>query len=207
MGDGANASVAAEAMRPFAVLSALLALNASSCSYPAVPAAWTQIDSDRPAREPDVPYEPSSPRAIAAMLELGRPGPTDVVYDLGCGDGRVVVAAVKRTGARGVCVDIDPKLVRQARENAERAGVASRIEFRTQDLFVTDVHDASVVMLFLWPEINLRLLPKLLRELPTGARIVSNMHDMGDFAPTSVIDLGASSGRAHRVYAWTVPAH
>lgn len=194
-------------MRPFAVLTALLALNASSCGYPAVPAAWIQIDRDRPAREPDVPYEPSSPRAIAAMLELGRPGPTDVVYDLGCGDGRVVVEAVRRTGARGVCVDIDPKLVRKARENAERAGVAARIEFRTQDLFVTDVQDASVVMLFLWPEINLRLLPKLLRELPPGARIVSNMHDMGNFAPASVIDLGASSGRPHRVYAWTVPAH
>jgi SAM-dependent methyltransferase len=194
-------------MRPFVVLISLLALNASSCGYPAVPAAWTRIDRERPAREPDVPYEPSSSRAIAAMLELGRPGPADVVYDLGCGDGRVVVEAVRRTGARGVCVDIDPKLIRLARDNAEREGVAARIEFRTQDLFVTDVHDASVVMLFLWPEINLRLLPKLLRELPSGARIVSNMHDMGSLAPTGVIDLGASGGRPHRVYAWTVPAH
>jgi ubiquinone/menaquinone biosynthesis C-methylase UbiE len=151
-----------------------------------------------------VPYEPSSARAIAAMIELGQPGPNDVVYDLGCGDGRVVVEAVKRTGARGVCVDIDPKLVRQARENATRAGVAQRIEFRTQDLFVTDVHDANVVMLFLWPEINLRLLPKLLRELPSGARVVSNMHDMGSLAPTRVITLAASPNGPHRVYSWTV---
>jgi trans-aconitate methyltransferase len=177
----------------------------TGCAYPATPAAWTQIDRDRPARAPDVPYEPSSARAIAAMIELGRPGPNDVVYDLGCGDGRVVVQAVKQTGARGVCVDIDPKLVRQARENAARAGVAERIDFRTQDLFVTDVHDANVVMLFLWPEINLRLLPKLLKELPPGARIVSNMHDMGDFPPTSVITLDASAKRPHRVYLWSVP--
>lgn len=193
-------------LRSLGFLGAAFALGTSGCGYPAVPVAWTQIDRDRPSREPDVPYEPSSARAIAAMIELGRSGPNDVIYDLGCGDGRVVIEAVKQTGARGVCVDIDPKLVREASENATRAGVASRIEFRTQDLFVTDVRDANVVMLFLWPEINLRLLPKLLRELPPGARIVSNMHDMGKFAPTNVITLDASASRPHRVYAWTVGA-
>lgn len=185
---------------------ALCGLGPWGCAYPAVPAAWTQIDRDRPAREPDVPYEPSSARAITAMIALGRLGPNDVVYDLGCGDGRVVIAAVKQSGARGVCVDIDPKLVRQARENATRAGVADRIDFRTQDLFVTDVRDANVVMLFLWPEINLRLLPKLLRELRPGARIVSNMHDMGKFAPTNVITVDDGASRPHRVYSWTVVA-
>lgn len=193
-------------LRRLAFLAALFGLAASGCGYPAVPAAWNQIDRDRPSREPDVPYEPSSARAIAAMIELGRLGPNDVVYDLGCGDGRVVVEAVKQSGARGVCVDIDPKLVRQARENATRAGVAERIEFRTQDLFVTDLRDATVVMLFLWPEINLRLLPKLKRELRPGARIVSNMHDMGNFAPTNVITLDVSASRPHRVYAWTIGA-
>lgn len=187
-------------------VAALCALGSAGCGYPAVPAAWAQIDRDRPARAPDVPYEPSSARAIAAMIELGRPGPNDVVYDLGCGDGRVVVAAVKQTGARGVCVDIDPKLVRQARENATRAGVVDRIDFRTEDLFATDIADANVVMLFLWPEINLRLLPRLLRELRPGARIVSNMHDMGNFAPTNVITLDGRGSRPHRVYSWTVGA-
>jgi SAM-dependent methyltransferase len=182
------------------------ALGASGCGYPAAPAAWTQIDRDRPARAPDVPYEPSSERAIAAMLELGQAGPGDVIYDLGCGDGRVVIEAVKRSGGRGVCVDIDPKLVRQARVNAERAGVAERIDFRIQDLFATDLRGGNVVMLFLWPEINLRLLPKLLRELPPGARIVSNMHDMGKIAPTRVITLEQAEKRPHRVYSWTVPA-
>jgi len=182
------------------------AFTSLACRYPAVPAAWTQIDRDRPARAPDVPYEPSSARAIAAMIELGKPGPNDVVYDLGCGDGRVVIQAVAQSGGRGVCVDIDPKLVRQARRNAERAGVAERIDFRTQDLFVTDLRGADVVMLFLWPEINRRLLPKLLRELRPGARIVSNMHDMGKFAPTRAITLDEGAHRPHRVYSWTVGA-
>jgi len=183
-----------------------LAFASTACAYPDVPAAWQQIDRDRPAREPDVPYEPSSARAIDAMITLGQPGPSDVVYDLGCGDGRVVIEAVKRSGARGVCVDIDPKLVRRARENATRAGVANRIDFLTQDLFVTDLHGATVVMLFLWPEVNLRLLPKLLRELPPGARIVSNMHDMGSFAPTRAITVNVAMKPPHRVYLWSVPA-
>lgn len=183
-------------------LSCLLLL---ACSYPAPPATWTQIDRDRPLREPDVPYEPSSPRAIAAMIELARPGPSDVVYDLGCGDGRVVIEAVRRSGARGVGVDLDPKLIRQASLNAARAGVSERVSFRTEDLFATDISQATVVMLFLWPEINLRLLPKLLRELPAGARIVSNWHDMGSFAPTRVITL-AAEGESHQVYLWQVEA-
>jgi SAM-dependent methyltransferase len=173
------------------------------CGYPAVPAAWTQIDRDRPAREPDVPYEPSSARAIAAMLELAQPRASDVVYDLGCGDGRVVIEAVRRSAARGVGVDLDPRLIRSARSNAARAGVSERVSFRTQDLFTTDVREATVVMLFLWPEINLRLLPKLLRELPVGARIVSNWHDMGNFPPTRAITLEPGR-KPHRVYLWVV---
>jgi len=169
-----------------------------------VPDSWAQIDRDRPARAPDVPYEPSSDRAIAAMLELGKPGPTDVVYDLGCGDGRVVIEAVKASGARGVGVDLDPKLVRSARENAERAGVSSRVSFKTEDLFATDIREASVVMLFLWPESNRKLLPKLLHDLRPGTRIVSNMHDMGDYVPSRTITLRAGK-HPHRVYLWIVP--
>lgn len=157
-------------------------------------------------RAPDVPYEPSSALAIAAMLQLAQATPNDIVYDLGCGDGRVVIEAVKQSGARGVCVDIDPKLVRRAKENATRAGVAERIRFVTQDLFETDLRDANVVFLFLWPEINLRLLPKLLRELRPGARIVSNMHDMGSFRPTQAITVNVGTRPPHRVYEWTVGA-
>jgi precorrin-6B methylase 2 len=184
-----------------------VAALAPACSYPSKqPRAWAQVDHDKPARAPDVPYEPSSGAAIAAMIELGAPGPNDVVYDLGCGDGRVVIEAVKRSGARGVCVDLDPKLIRQAQNNAARAGVVDRISFRTEDLFLTDIHDASVVMLFLWPEINLRLLPKLQRELPPGARIVSNMHDMGELQPARTIPVSSSRPRGHNVYLWVLPA-
>lgn len=182
------------------VLACVLALG---CGYPPLPASWARIDDDRPARAPDVPYEPSSAAAISAMLELAQPGPNDLVYDLGCGDGRVVIEAVRRSGARGVGVDLDPKLIRLASENAARAGVSGRVSFRMEDLFTTDIRRATVVMLFLWPEVNLRLLPKLLRELPPGARIVSNWHDMGSFAPTRVITL-SNEGKAHRVYLWQV---
>ena len=165
-----------------------------------------QIDRDRPLRQPDVPYEPSSDRAIAAMLALAELKRAEVVYDLGCGDGRVVIEAVRRSGARGVGVDLDPKLVRRAADNAARAGVSAQVSFRTEDLFGTDVRDADVVLLFLWPEINRRLLPKLLRELRPGARIVSNMHDMGGYAATRTISLREGQ-QPHRVYLWVVPGN
>jgi SAM-dependent methyltransferase len=188
-------------VKAFALAASLLI----GCAYPAPPPAWSAIGPDKPARKPDVPFEASSNEAIQAMITLGDPGPKDVVFDLGCGDGRVVIQAVKQTGASGVCVDIDPQLVRLARENARRAGVEERIRFRTDDLFATDIHDATVVMLFLWPEINLKLLPKLQRELPSGARIVSNMHDMGSVAPDAKIALRPSpTGKIHDVYLWRV---
>lgn len=178
----------------------------AGCGYPTrkLPEAWLQLDRDKPQRQPDVPYEPSSDQAISAMIELAQPRADDVVYDLGCGDGRVVIEAARRSGARGVGVDLDPKLVRRAEANAVRAGVASRVRFRTEDLFETDLREASVVLLFLWPEVNRKLLPKLLRELRPGARIVSNMHDMGAYAPTQRITLRASP-QPHQVYLWVVP--
>jgi SAM-dependent methyltransferase len=189
-------------LAPLVALAALI-----GCSYPAAPPAWSSLGSDKPARKPDVPFETSSDEAIQAMLSLSEPGPRDVVFDLGCGDGRVVIQAVKQSGASGVCVDLDPQLVRLARENARRAGVEARIRFRTEDLFTTDIHDGTVVMLFLWPEINLKLLPKLMRELPPGARIVSNMHDMGTLPPERVIATTPSpTGKPRNVYLWRVPA-
>jgi SAM-dependent methyltransferase len=177
------------------------------CAYPAseLPDAWLRIDRDKPLRRPDVPYEPSSERAIGAMLELAQLRSEDVVYDLGCGDGRVVIDAVRRSGARGVGVDLDPKLVRLAEEGARRADVSSRVRFRTEDLFTTDLREATVVFLFLWPEINRRLLPKLLRELRPGSRIVSNMHDMGDYPPTRRLVV-QTRPEPHHVYLWVVPA-
>ena len=157
-----------------------------------------------PAREPDVPYDPSPPEVVTEMVRLAAVGPSDVVYDLGCGDGRIVIAAVKRHGARGVCVDIDPERIRESRANARKAGVEDRIRFLTQDLFQTSLTDATVVMLFLWPEINLKLRPKLLRELRPGTRIVSHMHDMGDWRPEETVRVEALSGE-RPIYLWRVP--
>jgi len=102
-------------------------------------------------RSPDVPYEPSEPEVVQLMLELARIKPGEQVVDLGCGDGRIVIAAVRQFDARGVCVDIDPVRIGEARANAARAGVADRIRFLNQDLFDTDLHEADAVMLFLWP--------------------------------------------------------
>jgi SAM-dependent methyltransferase len=174
-------------------VSAVLALAAASpgCSAAQEPAA--------PERAPDVPYEPTPSGVVEAMLELAGVREGDVVYDLGCGDGRIVVAAARR-GARGVGVDIDPQRIREASANAAAAGVADRVELRVADLFETDVTPATVVMLFLWPEVNLRLRPRLLAHLRPGARVVSHWHDMGDWKPDRTRSV---AGRT--LYLWTIP--
>ena len=128
-----------------------------------------------------VRYEPSPPQVVSAMLELAAVSKKDVVYDLGCGDGRIVIEAAKRYGARGVCVDIDPRRIAEARANAAEAGVAHRIRFREEDLLKTDLSDATVVTLFLSYDLNLALRPKLERELPAGTPVVSHWHRMGDW--------------------------
>jgi ribosomal protein L11 methylase PrmA len=142
--------------------------------------------------------------AVEAMLQLADLKPGDVVYDLGCGDGRIVIAAVRQVAGRGVCVDIDPQRIAESRENARRAGVADRIRFLTQDLRDTDIGDATVVMLFLSPVLNLQVRPKLLRELRPGTRIVSHWHDMGDWAPQRTVWISAG-GRERPIYLWRIP--
>jgi hypothetical protein len=155
-------------------------------------------------RAPDVRYEPTAPEVVQAMLRLARVGARDVVYDLGCGDGRIVVAAAKERGARGVCVDIDRRRVEESRENAGAAGVAHRIQFRNEDLFTTEIGGATVVMLFLYPDINLKLRPRLMHELKPGTRVVSHWHDMGDWKPRETVQV-TSEGRPRPVYLWLVP--
>ncbi|HWR51232.1 MAG TPA: methyltransferase domain-containing protein [Bryobacteraceae bacterium] len=152
-------------------------------------------------RAPDVRYEPSSPEIVSAMLKLADVKAGDLVYDLGCGDGRIVIAAARDFGARGVGIDIDPERIREARENARKAGVNGRVEFRNEDLFEADIRKATVVMLYLYPWVNLKLRPKLLRELKPGTRIVSHSHDMGDWKPEKEIEAGGST-----LYFWTIPA-
>lgn len=168
---------------------------ASAAAFAAVLAA-----QPAPVRPPDVRYEPSSPGIVKEMLLLGGVTKSDVVYDLGCGDGRVVIAAAKEHSARGVGIDIDPQRIAEAQANAKAAGVSHLVKFKVGDLFEADVREASVVMLYLWPWINLKIRPTLLKQLKPGARIVSHYHDMGDWMPHKKIEV-----EGHPIYFWTVP--
>ena len=141
---------------------------------------------------------------VRAMLELARVDGGDVVYDLGSGDGRIVIAAVRERGARGVGVEIDPALVAESRATARRLGVEDRARFVEQDIFQTDLADATVVTLYLSPELNRQLRPKLLAELRPGSRIVSHDFDMGDWPPDRVVKL-EDDGREQVLYLWIVP--
>ena len=136
----------------------------------------------------DVPYVPTPPKVVESMLKLGKVGPGDVIYDLGCGDGRIVIAALQKFGAaRGIGYDIDPQRIKEANENAVKAGVADRAKFIVGNLFDADFHDATVVSLFLLPEVNMKLRPILLRQLNVGARILSHQWDLGDWRWDSAI--------------------
>jgi 2-polyprenyl-3-methyl-5-hydroxy-6-metoxy-1,4-benzoquinol methylase len=148
-----------------------------------------------------VRFEPTPMPVVQAMNDLAATKAGDVVYDLGCGDGRLVIAAAQ-LGARATCIDIDPRRIAEAQENARKAGVAERIAFRTEDLFETDLREATVVMLFLSPDYNLSLRQKLQRLKP-GTRIVSHWHGMGDWEPQKKVDVRVDS-REHAVYLWVI---
>jgi SAM-dependent methyltransferase len=159
-------------------------------------------------RLPDVPFVPTTREAVEAMLKLADVKKTDVVYDLGCGDGRIVIAAAKEYGARGVGIDIEPDLIQKANESAREAGVAGLVRFERNDLFEADIREATVVTIFLLPTVNLRLRPKLLRELRPGTRVVSNTFDMGDWKPEKQVTVGNpndGSHLSHWLYLWTIP--
>lgn len=147
----------------------------------------------------DVRYEPTPMPVVRAMLELAAVGPQDVVYDLGSGDGRMVITAATEFGARGVGIEIDPALVARAEANARSAGVSDRVEFRLGDMYAADLTEATVVMLFLHPKPNLKLRPKLRAELRPGARIVSYMWNMGDWPPHD-----SRRVNRHRIFLWRV---
>jgi precorrin-6B methylase 2 len=153
-----------------------------------------------PSRTPDVVYVPTPPEVVDAMLKTAAVTKKDLIYDLGCGDGRIVIAAAKQYGARGVGIDIDPARIKEARANAAAAGVADRVKFIQGDLFETDLRPASVVTLYLLESLNLKLQPKLISELKPGTRIVSHAFSMGPWTPDQELDV---DGR--RVYLWTIP--
>jgi SAM-dependent methyltransferase len=156
-----------------------------------------------PARKPDVIFLGTDPAVVGAMLTLARVTRKDVVYDLGCGDGRIVIAAAKTYGARGVGIDIDPARIVEANAAARAAGVGDKVAFRVGDIFdpAVQLGDATVVTLFLLPELNRRLRPRLRAELAPGTRVVSNSFDMGaDWPPARTAQVGNFA-----VYLWTIP--
>ena len=161
----------------------------------------TASAAQTPHAKPDVIYVPTPQPVVEAMLELAAVKSTDTVYDLGSGDGRIVITAAKKYGARGVGIEVDPALVKKARENAAAAGVANRVRFVTQDLFTTDLRPASVVTLYLLQSINERLRPKLVRELKPGTRVVSHVFNMGpEWPPEKTVSVDRS-----RIFLWTLP--
>jgi SAM-dependent methyltransferase len=151
-------------------------------------------------RQPDVPYVPTPQAVVDRMLEIAKVNKNDVVYDLGSGDGRIVITAAQKYGARGIGIDINPKRIQEANANAQKAGVTELVEFRQQDLFKTDLSQATVVTLYLLPSINLKLRAKLLRELKPGTRIVSHAFNMGNWQPQRVERVDRRT-----IYYWVVP--
>ncbi|MQA30709.1 MAG: methyltransferase domain-containing protein [Luteitalea sp.] len=163
--------------------------------------SFAQQATQAPLRQPDVIYVPTPPEVVTAMLKVAKVGKDDIVYDLGSGDGRIVIAAVKEFGAaRGTGIDINPVRISEANENAQKAGVTDRVRFLNQDLFETDLSEATVVTLYLLPSLNVKLMPKLMKELKPGSRVVSHSFDMGDWKPEQQLDV---NGRM--VYFWTIP--
>jgi precorrin-6B methylase 2 len=162
-----------------------------------------------PKRTPDVPYVPTTEEAVRAMLRLADVRKSDIVYDLGCGDGRIVIAAATAAGAHGVGIDINPVRIKEANENARKAGVQELVRFEEKDLFEADIHEASVVTLFLLNSVNLKLRPKLLKDLKPGTRIVSNTFDMGDWKPLKEVQLEDGNDQdtylSHKFFLWIVP--
>jgi len=172
-------------------------------------ASIATAQSGTPLRQPDVSYVATTKRAVQMMLKLADVRKSDIVYDLGCGDGRIVIAAAKIYGARGVGIDIDPRRIRESRNHAKKAGVESLVRFEENDLFKADIHEATVVTLFLLSTLNFRLLPKLLHDLQPGTRIVSNTFSMGDWAPDKEVTVETSGKNdllSRKLYLWVVPA-
>lgn len=152
-----------------------------------------------PQRKPDVRYVPTPQEVVDAMLVLARVSSEDVVYDLGCGDGRIVITAAKKHGAHGVGIDIDPARIREAEANASKEGVTDLVRFQEADLFESDISDATIVSLYLLPSLNLKLRPKLWRELAVGTRVVSHAFDMDTWEPDKMIEVGD-----RKIYLWTI---
>lgn len=171
------------------------AANTATASATASPAA---------SRELDVPYVPTHEMIVDEMLKMAKVGKDDVLYDLGSGDGRIPITAAQRFGTRGVGVDLNPIRIKEANENAEKAKVTDKVKFIEGDIFQQDFSEATVLTLYLLPDVNLKLRPKILQMKP-GTRVVSHNYNMGDWEPENVKELKTPDGVTHYVYSWRVP--
>ena len=175
----------------------VLALGISTASAGPLPAAQA-APAQQGLRQPDVIYVPTRQSVVDAMLKVANVKAGDVLYDLGCGDGRIPVSAAK-LGARAVCIDIDPRRIAEANENVKKNSVGDRVRVLNQDLFTTDISEATVVSLYLLPSLNLKLRPTLWKTLKPGTRIVSHDFDMGDWKPEQTLNVDGAT-----VYYWTI---
>lgn len=194
-------TVALTRYRGFAIVPAVISTLAL-----VVPDRLAGQQTSAPSRAPDVHFVPTDTTKVREMLTAAHVDSGDLVFDLGCGDGRIVITAVKKYGARGVCVDIDPVRIKESRNNADTAGVRKRIQFVEGDLFEQDLAPATVVTLYLLPSLNERLRPKLFKELRPGTRVVSNAFDMGAWKPDRTLDIKTSSGMQSYAFLWIIPA-
>lgn len=161
-----------------------------------------QVGLERLAQARDVPYVPTPQHVVDEMLRMGQVDSEDLLYDLGSGDGRIVITAARNFGTRGVGIDIDPERIAESNANAKRAGVTELVRFEQGNLFEVDFSEATVVTLYLLPSVNLQLRPRLLNELQPGTRIVSHAFDMGEWQPQEQMDLDG-----YQIYYWVVPAN
>lgn len=185
-------------LRDAVVFAALLVLP-SSALIQDLP--WGQF------RGYDVPYVPTPPEVVDAMLSLAAVRAGDVLYDLGCGDGRIVIAAAKRFGIKAAGIDIDPIRIEESEANAAAAGLEGKVRFVKQDIFEADFRDATVVTMYLLNSVNVRLRPKLLSELRPGTRLVSHSFEMGDWRPDKTVEISTSYGDVRDIHFWVVPAN
>ena len=179
----------------------VLALGITAASAGAAPAAQAAAaPAQEGLRQPDVIYVPTRQSVVDAMLKVANVKAGDVLYDLGCGDGRIPVTAAK-LGATAVCIDIDPRRIAEANENVKKNNVGDRVKVLNQDLFTTDISNATVVSLYLLPSLNLKLRPTLWKTLKPGTRIVSHDFDMGDWKPEQTLNVDGAT-----IYYWTITA-
>ena len=193
-----------EEQNPTSSSSTSSSTSSPTSSSTSSPGDQAQSDSsattEAPTCVPDVVYVPTPMSVVNEMLRLANVQSDDVIYDLGSGDGRIVISAAQQYGTRGIGIDIDPQRIQEANENAQKAEVSDRVQFLQQDLFEADFRNATVVTLYLLPELNVKLRPKLLRELKPGTRIVSHAFDMGEWEADETVEVDDKT-----VYYWVVP--